>query len=121
MLSWNVLFEDFNKKEIAYYDIFKGGHFEKLAREIKSRVSTKEEFIEEFRIKLMSLFWARSEYEVVVTSWPPYIDKEELDRLNQEDIKYRTNVNLTVGRKIDIYDQLQMNWNQFIDYVWNNI
>ena len=49
------------------------------------------------------------------------ISREELDRLNQEDIKYRTNVNLTVGKKIDIYDQLQMNWQQFIDYVWNNI
>ena len=121
MLSWNVLYEDFNKKEIVYYDIFKGGYFEGIARDLKEQVSSKELFAEEFRIKLMSMFWARSEYEVVVTSWPPYIDKEELDRLNQEDIKYRTDVNLTVGRKIDIFEQLKMNWQQFIDYVWNNI
>ena len=121
MLSWNVLFEDFNKKEIVYYDIFKGGYFEEVARELKKKTGNKKVFTEKFRLKLMSQFWARSEYEVVVTSWPPYISKEELDKLKQEDVKYRTNVNLTVGRKIDIYEQLQMNWQQFIDYVWNNI
>ncbi|MBQ2388948.1 MAG: hypothetical protein II305_02725 [Clostridia bacterium] len=121
MLSWNVLFEDFNKREIVTYDIFKGGHYEKIAKELKKETNSKEEFVEEFRVKLMSQFWSRSEYEVVVTSWPPYIDKEELDRLNQEDVKYRANVRLTVGKKIDIFNQLEMNWNQFIDYVWNNI
>ena len=34
MLSWNVLFKDFNKKEIVYYDIFKSGYYEELAKEI---------------------------------------------------------------------------------------
>lgn len=121
MLSWNVLFEDFNKREIVTYDIFKDGYFEKIARDIKSRGFDKEYFAEEFRIKLMQQFWSRSEYEVVVTSWPPYVSKEEIERLNNEDVKYRTNVNLVVGRKIDIYEQLQMNWKQFIDYVWSNI
>ena len=122
MLSWNVLFEDFNKKEIVYYDIFKGGHFEKIAKDLKERVSSKELFAEEFRLKLMSQFWARSEYEVVVTSWPPYVTQEEIKRLSNEEIKYyRTDVNLDVRRKIDIFEQLQMNWQQFIDYVWNNV
>lgn len=121
MLSWNVLFEDFNKKEIIYYDIFKGGHYEEIAKRLKKLTNSKEEFTEEFKHQLRYQFWGRSEYEVVVTSWPPYIEKEELDRINQEAVKYRTNVNLTVGRKIDIYEQLKMNWQQFIDYVWNNI
>ena len=121
MLSWNVLIKDFNKKEIIYYDIFKNGYYEELAKELKEGTNSKEEFIEEFRIKLMFQFWSRAEYETIVTSWPPYIDKEELNRLNQEDFKYRTDVNLTVARKIDVYEQLRMNWNQFIDYVWSNI
>lgn len=130
MLSWNVLFEDFNRKEIVLYDIFKGGHFENVAKELKKKSGSKEEFVEEFRIKLMSRFWSRSEYEVIVTSWPPYIEKEELARLNVEQEEhfkkygaypYRHNVNLVVGEKIDIFKQLEMNWNQFIEYVWNNI
>lgn len=123
MLSWNVLFEDFNKREIVTYDIFEGGHYEKIAKELKKKTNSKEEFVEEFRIKLMSQFWSRSEYEVVVTSWPPYIKRRELDRLiaKEKDCKYGTNVELEVGKKIDIFNQLEMNWDQFIDYVWNNI
>lgn len=123
MLSWNVLFENFNNREIVAYDIFKGGHYEKIAKDLKKKTNSKEEFIEEFRIKLMSQFWSRSEYEVVVTSWPPYIGRKELDRLisEEKDCKYRTNVNLEVGKKIDVFKQLEMNWSQFIDYVWNNI
>ena len=121
MLSWKVYWEDFNRKEIVVYDIFNGNYFECVAKDIKERVSSKEIFAEEFRIKLMHRFWSRSEYEVVITSWPPYIDKYELDRLNQEDPKYKTDVRLTVGKKIDILDQLELNWNQFIDYVWSNV
>lgn len=122
MLSWNVYLEDFNRKEIVVYDIFKGKYFEGIAKDIKERVSSKELFAEEFRLKLMHRFWSRSEYEVVITSWPPYVHQEEIERLANEDVKYyRTNVNLSVGRKIDIYDQIMLNWQQFIDYVWNNI
>lgn len=130
MLSWNVLLEDSNSREIVAYDIFKGGYFETVAREIKSKVITKEAFAKEFGTKLMSRFWSRSEYEVVVTSWPPYVEKEEIARLNTEQEKhfkkygtyqYRYTVNLTVGKKIDIFWQLKLNWQQFIDYVWNNI
>ena len=121
MLSWNVLIEDFNKKEIIYYDIFKNSYYIELVKELKQKAANKEEFAENFKHKLMYQYWARSEYEVVITSWPPYIDKKELERLNKEEFKYRTNVNLTVGKKIDIYEQLMMNWTQFIDYVWNNI
>ena len=121
MLSWNVLLEDFNKREVVIY-------FEAVASEIKSKTANKEEFAEEFRVKLMSRFWSRSEYEVIVTSWPPYVEKAEVARLNVEQEEhfykygaYRQNVNLTVSRKIDIFEQLKLNWQQFIDYVWNNI
>lgn len=131
MLSWNVYTENLNTRKIEIYDIFKGGYFEQIAKEIKKFFpDNKEEFTEAFRLKLMSQFWCRAEYEVVITSWPPYIDKEEIARLNIEQQKHfdkygtyqlRHDVNLTVEEKIDIYSQLQLNWQQFIDYVWNNI
>ena len=129
MLSWNVFYEDFNKKEIATYNIFKNGHFEQIAKELKQNASSKEEFAKNFRVKLQSRFWCRSEYEVIITSWPPYIEKKELTRLNVEQetcfrqngtYNYRQNVDLTVAKKIDIFSQLELNWDQFIDYVWSN-
>lgn len=130
MLSWNVLWEEPNKNKITKYDIFKDRHYEKLAKEIKNQVDTKTEFAKEFRIKLMSQFWARCEYEIICTSWPPYICTENIEKLRKEVFDYkekwghfplRTMVPLEIAEKIDIFSQLDMNWPQFIDYVWNNI
>lgn len=130
MLSWKVYREDFNKRIIEEYDIFKGGHWEKVARELKKEFSNKKEWEEHFCIKLMSQYWARSEYEIVVTSWPPYIKIEDIDKINEEvndrektwgSKPLKVNINPTVNRKIDIYEQLRLNWDIFINYVWNNI
>lgn len=53
---------------------------------------TPDELIEiELRRKCMYYFWAKCEYEVIVTGWP--------------DTK--------TERKIDIYDQLDANWETF--------
>jgi hypothetical protein len=77
---------------------------------------------------LQYYYWSKSEYETIITSWPPYVEDEELNRLNSEKEKriqetgkfYRAAVNLNVGYKIDIYTQVMMNWDRFIDYIWNN-
>lgn len=42
-------------------------------------------------------FWGRCEYEHIISSWPPY-DKDE-------------------GCKIDVFEQLTMNWDRFVDYI----
>lgn len=125
-LTWKVLYHNINTKEIEYYDIFKGGWLEKVAREIMNTASNFEEWKESFQKKLMYQFWSRAEYEIIVTSWPSSISAEELDRMNQE-IKnhYKTskliNINLSVAEKIDIYSQIMANWEPFTYYVWNFI
>lgn len=74
-------------------------------------------------------FWAKAEYEIVLTTWTPSIDREELIRLEKEDEKhiqdwgkpaYRYTPNLSVSEKIDIYDQLKLNWSLFKNYVFDN-
>lgn len=130
MLSWKVLFEDFNSHKIIDYDIFKGGYWERTARELKTEFPDRKEWEDHFRTKLMSMYWARAEYEVVITSWPPFIEVNENQKLQDEVIErekiwgskpYRINITPTVARKIDIFEQLNMNWDIFIDYVWRNI
>ena len=87
-----------------------------------------EKFAEEVRKSLQYCYWSKSEYETIITSWPPYIENDELDRLNKEKEAhlekygnfYREAVELNVSYKIDIYTQIMMNWNRFIDYIWNN-
>lgn len=130
MLTWKVFYENFNAREIKEYDIFEHGRFSNEIKKLnKKKNITKEEFVEELRKNLMWCFWSKCEYEVVVTGFPPYIDKKELDRLNAEHEEYNTkwghypykiNVEPDVAEKIDIYDQVRLNWHVFADYVWNN-
>ena len=76
----------------------------------------------------MYRFWAKSEWEVIVTTWPPYVDSEEIDRLvkerknslNNGNNFYCTNVHLEHDFKLDVYTQIALNWDRFIDYVWQN-
>ena len=46
----------------------------------------------------MYMFMARCEWEMIIHGWPK----------------------LKNDRKIDVYDQLSMNWNMFVDCFWNN-
>ena len=48
----------------------------------------------------MYYFWSKCEYEILITTW-----------FERKDFK---------DEKIDVYDQLQLNWNAFIDYIWKN-
>lgn len=130
MLTWKVFVEDINTKEIKRYDIFKGGRFEAIAKEIKDSGCSKDEFAYHFRTHLMSQFWSRCEYEVIITSWPAYIDTKELERLQNEAAEYEKrygmaptllNCRLKVSQKIDVFEQLCLNWDHFIDYVYKNV
>ena len=64
-MSFIVKRFDSNHQRIEDYDVLKYTHYvEKLKRD--SAASTKEEFSAKLRVNLMSRFWSRSEYELVV-------------------------------------------------------
>jgi hypothetical protein len=127
-LVWNV-FNECNG-EICPLNIFEYNYkfLEDLLIAKRKHKDNFEEFAEYVRKSLQYYYWSKSEYETVITTWPPYIESEELNRLNKEkherEIRnrpfYRDVVNLTTRYKIDIYTQVMMNWDRFIDYIWNN-
>lgn len=127
-LVWNV-FNECNG-EICPLNIFEYNYkfLEDLLTAKRKYKNNFEEFAEQVRKSLQYYYWSKSEYETVITTWPPYIESEELNRLNKEkherEIRnrpfYRDAVNLTIRYKIDIYTQVMMNWDRFIDYIWNN-
>ena len=51
----------------------------------------------ELRHELMYHFWSRCEYEVLIKEW----------------------CGREAERKVDIYEQLMLNWDRFIDYCWS--
>ena len=127
-LVWNV-FNECNG-EICPLNIFEYNYkfLEDLLTAKRKYNNNFEEFAEHVRKSLQHYYWSKSEYETVITTWPPYIESEELNRLNKEkherEIRnrpfYRDVVNLTIRYKIDIYTQIMMNWDRFIDYIWSN-
>ena len=128
-LVWNIFAEE--QGEIVPINIFEyNWSFLKdgLLVAKKKYKDNFEEFADHIRSWLQHEYWSRSEYETVITSWPPYIEDEELERINKEKADriekygkfYRESVGLTVGYKIDVFTQVMMNWDRFIEYVWNN-
>ena len=154
MLEWNVYCE-YNQK-IEVYNIFNHPHFVKdlveMFKEIKKEetkynkehnliglISVKDskkrkKYMSKFEDELLKRkcsynFWAKAEYEIVLTDWPPSINKEEIYRLVNENKRhakewgepaYRYSPNLCICEKIDIYNQLRLNWGVFKDYVFDN-
>ena len=129
-LVYNVYFEDFNNRSIVVRNVFDHQSFLKMLYNVKKNCGDNFTlFSEKVKCALQYCFWSKSEYEVVITSWPPYVESEEIDRLSKEkeerlksnnDSFRRSTVRLTIGEKVDIYDQVMLNWDLFIRYVWEN-
>lgn len=45
-------------------------------------------------------YWSKCEWEIILSHWPPRKNAQEL--------------------KIDVYDQVMLNWPIFCDYIWAN-
>lgn len=128
MLQWNVLCHNINTKSIEVYNIFKHVSFFDDIKKLFKKNLPKDEFALQLKRDVMYYFWSKAEWEIILTSFPTYIDSSELDRLNEEHIEfneqfghypYKSNINLDIGRKIDVYEQIMMNWQVFVDYVWD--
>lgn len=98
--EWNVYYYDFNSRTIKVRNILKSQNVIKAIIDATKKHSEKEDFGEEIRKTLMYHFWARAEYEVLIRGWCSAKDEQEM--------------------KIDIYEQIKINWDAFLDYVWNS-
>ena len=109
MLSWNVLISDTNTRRIEPYNVLSHrdlvDSMAKVVRRLsRDREHTEDEkkmiFSEELRKYMMCYFWSKCEWEVLVSDWvrPDYVKAE----------------------KIDVYDQVRIHWDHFVDYCWEN-
>lgn len=97
-MEWNVFYYNINSRKITPYNIFQHGGFSKMVEKHFAYSENKEEFSEELKSSLAYFFWCKSEYEIVVSPWCGGTTKEAI--------------------KVDIYKQVMMNWDRFVDYVW---
>lgn len=128
-LEWFVYRENWNSRKIEMFNIFDHSRFYNDVKKALKKFDNKEEFAKEVKKSLTLCYWCKSEYEIVITTWSPYITMSELDRLNKEREKtlsqydrepHRLHINPEVGEKVDIFSQVAMNYNVFIDYLWSH-
>ena len=66
-LIWNVLLHDFNSDKIEDYNVFEHLGFHKDIKKANKKFSDDEDFFKEVLSTLRYYFWAKCEYEVLVS------------------------------------------------------
>ena len=103
MIHWYVYEEDVNARTIEVVDLLSHPYMKRELPAILEQCNgSKDEFAKLIRTALMYQYWARCEYEIILTGWPP------------------PNPTRFKDLKIDIFDQVSMNWDAFIDYIWTH-
>lgn len=118
-LKWNVYHIN-AQNEIIEINIFDHKRFYHGVEECLKTCRDRNEFATELRRELFYYFCSKYEYEIGLTEAFPHIAREEVDKLADSDFKIHTFVNLKTHRKIDVYQQIMMNYSIFVDYIWNN-
>ena len=126
-MKWNVILQTDGKTDLGIYNVFDDVGFRLATEKLFEKKYDKKRFMEELDREAHFSFWAKIEWETVFTTWPPYIDREEIDRIitehhhkrkQGEPLPERVYVNLDTKIKIDVYAQLRANWERFSEYVW---
>lgn len=114
-MEWYVYYEDVNKKKIEKFNIFNHAWFTDDCIKIlekytgKRKLSEDEiskpnpdvlnDIAEDIKHSLMYYYWTKCEWEVLLVSWTSPENKKTY-------------------KKIDVYEQVMMNYPAFIEYVW---
>ena len=134
MKSWLVKNFDFNKQAIIDYDVLK--YREEQIKKMKKKATTKEEFSEMLRGEFQWQYWSRAEYELIIEIddgrvWlMPWVgcrepNKVRIDVTDDNSFDWRGFAETHLGNqtykneaKIDVFDQLDYVWDEFITYLW---
>ena len=99
-MEWYVYYYNFNQRRIESYNIFDHYRFRKDVEGSLHECKTREEFAKALRSHLFYYFNSKCEWEVLISPWVG----------NKEEGKI----------KVDVYDQVMLNWDIFLEYVWTH-
>lgn len=97
-MKWYVYYYNVNHKTIEKYNIFDHGGFRQDIENIFKNDYSKDDFNKELETSLLFYFWSKAEWEILLLPW---VGGSPDDKI-----------------KIDAYDQIMINFDQFSDYVW---
>lgn len=97
MPVWNVYIYNINLQKIEVYNIFNHGSFKKDVDLALRVAENKEEFAQALQKELRYYFWSKCEWEIEIVDWLGHQKS---------------------GLKTDVYKQVMLNFDVFVDYVW---
>lgn len=97
--KWNVWIWDFNHDKLESYDVVPMFIDELKNLKKSEKPKTKEEFNEFLKREAKYHYWSKCEYEMIIHGWPKNKNNE----------------------KVDVYNQLVLNWDTFVDCFWNSL
>lgn len=134
-MRWIVKSFDANAQKIVDYDVLQ--YRENFIKELKRKYKTIEEFTAKLKIEMMSQYWSRCEWEVIIKKTDDHriilypwcgcrdIDSAAVDVTDDERFDWEGFANEHIARqifideaKIDVYDQLMYRWDEFVKYCW---
>ena len=135
-LSWLVTYYDCNADKIKYYNILK--YRESFIKQLKKKCATKEEFADKMCREMMWSYWSKAEWEMIIERdehhriWLlPWVGSRDPENVrvavtDREDFDWCGFAEKHIGSqiyknkaKIDVFDQLEWRWDEFIDYCWH--
>jgi len=99
-MEWNVYVHNVNRNKIEVYNIFEHGSFTKYLKKFCEECKSKDMLAEKIKSELRYYFWSKSQWETVISPWVRNSEPCDI--------------------KINVFDQVMMNFNIFVDYVWKN-
>ena len=119
-LVWNVYADEWNKG-IAVHNVFDHCRFWDDLVKVRKKYGKLRNYTEADKVAfeeavhrlLMYYYWAKCEWEIVLTPWPPVVTETRCDEAAWDKF-YR------LSEKVDVYEQVNNNWDQFIRYLWEN-
>ena len=98
-LEWYVYYYDINSSQLKTFNIFNHRGFKNAIEAIFKKYYSMEEFKKAVKSELMYYFWSKAEWEIVISDW---FGKQ-------------------VEKKIDVYDQVMLNWDRFIEWLYHEL
>lgn len=103
LLEWYVYYHNWNDNEIKPFNVFRHGSFlADCKKNARKNIHDYDAFCEKLKTDAMSYFWSRCEWEILLMPW--------IKRKGNDDY----------SEKIDVFDQLQLNWDAFCKYAWEH-
>ena len=133
-MCWNVKYFNYNAKQVEDYNVL--AYMKDRIKELKKKYKTKEEFSKYFNTLMISKYWNRCEWELIIeiendrVILYPWVGVAEpksmaLDVTDDNTFDWKTFAEKHIKKqlyynkaKIDVYEQLNFRWDDFITYVW---